>query len=342
MKTRPLGASGIEASAVGFGAWAIGGWTWGGTDDQESIRAIHAFLDAGGSLLDTAPIYGFGVSEEVVGRAIAGRRDQVVLATKCAMRWDLSDEQKKRGIKKFTTDKQMFETAEREMDGGFDVYIYAGADGVREEVERSLKRLGTDYIDLYQTHWQSDEVPVEEKMGVLQELKREGKVRAIGVSNATPQEMDAYRAAGQLDSDQEKYSMLDREQETKCLPYCESNNIAFLAYSPLAQGLLTGKITADREYADGDQRRYKPRFGAENLEKIEALLAPMRPIAEAHNATLSQVTMAWTLTVPGCSHVLCGARKPEQAIENLGAGEIELSDTERATITAAVESYDGC
>ena len=319
MKTRPLGRSGLEASVVAFGAWAIGGWTWGGEDERESIRAIHAFLDAGGNLIDTAPIYGFGRSEEVVGNAIAGRRDRVVLATKCSMRWDLTDEQKRRAIKKFSTTEAMYVCPGEESDQSFDIYIYSGADGIREEVERSLRRLQTDVIDLYQTHWQDDATPIEERMDTLEALKKEGKIRAIGVSNANPEQIDVYRQFGQVDSDQEKYSMLDRQMEKTNLPKCAEENIAFLAYSPLSQGLLTGKIDPDRQYPEGDQRRIKDRFKPENVRKVQTMLESMQPIARRHNMSFAQLTMAWTLAQRGCSHVLCGARTPQQAVDNTGA-----------------------
>ncbi|TWT39262.1 aldo/keto reductase [Blastopirellula retiformator] len=341
MKTRPLGKSGIEASVVAFGAWAIGGWTWGGADEKESIAAIHAFLDAGGNLIDTAPVYGFGASEEVVGKAIADRRDKVVLATKCSMRWDLSDEQRKRAKKRFSTTRENVDWTGEKSEESFDVYIYNGRDGIREEVERSLKRLQTDVIDLYQTHWQLDATPIEERMGALQELKQEGKIRAIGVSNASPEQMEEYRKFGQLDSDQEKYSMLDRGMELANLEKCASDDIAFLAYSPLAQGLLTGKITPEREYGEGDQRRYKDRFKPDNVRQVLAMLEPMQAIAERHQISLAQLTMAWTLSQPGCSHVLCGARTPQQAIDNAGAGDVQLTADELAVITAAVHRYEG-
>lgn len=341
MQMRNLGPSGISASVVAFGAWAIGGWTWGGADEKESIAAIHAFLDAGGNLIDTAPMYGFGVSEEVVGKAIADRRDKVVLATKCSMRWDLNDEQKKRAAKRFSTTKENVDWTGEKTEESFDVFIYSGKDGIREEVERSLKRLNTDVIDLYQTHWQMDDTPIQERMETLMELKKEGKIRAIGVCNATNEEMNAYRQFGQLDTDQEKYSMLDRDLEPTNLAYCAKESLAFLAYSPLSQGLLTGKITADRKYEEGDQRNFKDRFKPENVKKVQAMLDPMRPIAEKHDATLAQVTMAWTLAQPGCSHVLCGARNPQQAVDNAKAGRIELTSDELATITQAVASYDG-
>ena len=341
MQMRSLGKSGIQASTVAFGAWAIGGWTWGGADEQESINAIHAFLDAGGNLLDTAPVYGFGRSEEIVGKAITDRRDRVILATKCAMRWDLTDAQKQRAFKKFTTSSDDIDWSGEPGKDSFEVSIYAGRDGIREEIERSLKRLGTDYIDLYQTHWQDDATPIEERMGALEELRKEGKIRAIGVSNATPEQIDEYNRFGTVDTDQEKYSMLDRAREGTNLPKCAKEHIAFLAYSPLAQGLLTGKVTPDREYAEGDQRRSKDRFKPDNVRKVLDMLEPMRPIAETHNISLAQLTMAWTLAQPGCSHVLCGARTPQQAIDNAGAGSVELTADELDTITKAVNSFDG-
>jgi aryl-alcohol dehydrogenase-like predicted oxidoreductase len=341
MKFRPLGSSGIPASVVAFGAWAIGGWTWGGADEQESIRAIHAFLDAGGNLIDTAPVYGFGRSEEVVGKAIADRRDKVVLATKCGLRWDLNDQQQARALRRFSTSEENIDWSGRQTDKSFDVFIYNGADGIREEVERSLKRLRTDVIDLYQPHWQDDATPIEERMRALEDLKRAGKIRSIGLSNAKPEQLAEYRRHGVVDAVQDKYSMLDRQQEQINLPTCASDGLAFLAYSPLAQGLLTGKITPDREYGPGDQRHFKDRFKPENVRKVQALLEPLRPIAARHKAELAQVVIAWTLAQPGCSHVLCGARNPEQAMANAAAGSLELSTDELARITAAVSGYQG-
>lgn len=341
MQFRPIGGSGIEASVIGFGAWAVGGWTWGGADEDESVRALHAFLDAGGSLIDTAPVYGFGRSEEIVGKAIADRRDKVVLATKCSMRWDLNDAQKARAVKKFTTNSEDIDWAGEGGAGMFDVHIYSGRDGIREEIERSLKRLRTDVIDLYQTHWQDDATDIEERMGALDELRQQGKIRAIGVSNASPAQIDEYNRFGRVDADQEKYSMLDRKLEATNLAKAAADGHAFLAYGPLAQGLLTGKITPERTFAEGDQRRSKPRYAPENVRKVLAMLEPMRPIAEQHGVTLAQLVTAWTLAQPGCSHVLCGARTRRQAVENARAGRIELSPDELDTITAAASGYSG-
>ncbi len=315
MRYRELGRSGISASVVAFGAWAIGGWNWGGTEDDKGIRAIHAALDGGINFIDTAPMYGMGHSEEVVGRALRGRRDKVVLATKCGMVWDGTE----RGDFRFATD----EHGVRE-DGPIKVYKYLGADSIRREVEISLKRLGTDYIDLYQTHWQDSTTPVSESMGVLMELKREGKIRAIGCSNATPGHMDAYAANGQLDVDQELYSMLDREHEQDNLPWCSAHGTAFLAYSPLGQGLLTGAIGPDRVFGPGDMRRTKPRFSMENRIRIAAMLDRFRPLTEKYACTTGQLVLAWTLEQTGCTHVLAGARDEDQIRENLRGGEIFL------------------
>jgi len=329
MQYRALGGAGMQASVVGFGAWAIGGWMWGGTEVADAIRAIHAALDNGINLLDTAPIYGQGVSEEIVGRAIGERRDEVLLATKCGMVWHLE-----KGVHLFNTDD-----AHPREDGQTKVYKYLGPESVRYEVEQSLARLKTDRIDLYQTHWQDKTTPIEETMAELLKLKDEGKIRAIGVSNATPRQMDRYRKAGPIASDQERYSMLDREHEKDCLPYCEKHGLAFLAYSPLAQGLLTGKIRSDRKFAPGDQRRKKPRFSLENRLRVGAMLEQFRPIAERHGATLAQLAIAWTVRQPGCTHALVGARSPEQAQENAKAGDIELDEQELLAIQRAIDEH---
>lgn len=316
MRYRELGKSGISASVVAFGAWAIGGWNWGGTEDDKGICAIHAALDHGINFIDTAPMYGMGHSEEVVGRALRGRRDKVVLATKCGMVWDGTG----RGDFRLATD----EHGVRE-DGPIKVYQYLGADSIRKEVESSLKRLGTDYIDLYQTHWQDSTTPISETMGVLMDLKREGKIRAIGCSNASPAHMDAYAANGQLDVDQELYSMLDREHETDNLPWCREHGTAFLAYSPLGQGLLTGAIGPDRVFGPGDMRRTKPRFSVESRMRIASMLQQFSTLTEKYACTTGQLVLAWTLEQPGCTHVLAGARDEAQILENLRGGEIILA-----------------
>lgn len=331
MEFRSLGQSGIEASAVAFGAWAIGGWMWGGADDDDAVRAIHAALDAGINFVDTAPVYGFGRSEEVVGRVLRDRRDEVVLATKCGLIWHEA-----RGEFNFTSGEDSIHDGD-----SISVYRCLAPDTIRYEVEQSLRRLGTDRIDLLQTHWQEPTTPIEDTMAALLDLKQEGKIRAIGCSNATTKQMDEYAAVGPLDSDQERFSMLDRRAEAENLRYCEKNGLAFLAYSPIEQGLLTGKVGPDRVFAEGDHRKDSKRFSVENRRRVQALLAPFHDIAEGHNATLAQVAIAWTISQPGCSHALVGARTPQQARENAAAGNIALSEAELKTMDEAVREHWG-
>ena len=320
MEYRPLGASGIEASVVGLGAWAIGGWLWGGADERKSVEAIQAAIDAGINLIDTAPAYGMGLSESVVGKAVAGRRRQVVIATKCGIVWH--------------TDKGTPFISQN----GKTMHRYLGPESIRYEVEQSLKRLDTDYIDLYQTHWQDETTPIEETMRTLLDLKREGKIRAIGVSNAKVEQIEAYRRVGPVDSGQEKYSMLDRNLENEYLPYALKNHIAVLAYSPMALGLLTGKVGPDRQFPEDDLRHNNPRFSVESRRQVLAMLDKMRPIAEKHELTLAQLVIAWTLSQPGLTHALVGARNTQQAEENAAAGTVTLSREELEMLNQIVSS----
>ena len=330
MRHRILGKSGIEASVVGLGTWAIGGWMWGGTTEKESIRAIHAGLDAGINLIDTAPVYGFGVSEEIVGKAIAGRRDQVVVATKCGLVWHVEG-----GQHFFDSEPETI----KQNAGYYHVYRYLNPKSIRYEVEQSLRHLRIETIDLYQTHWQDGTTPIPETMEELLKLKQEGKIRAIGCSNATPLQMDEYHAAGVLDTDQEQYSMLDRKHEQQNLTYCAKHEMAFLAYSPLALGLLTGKIGPERTFETSDQRHDNPRFSIENRRTVQAMLEAFRPIAEAHGANFAQLAIAWTISQPGCTHALVGARTIEQAQENAGAAEVQLSDDECNEMRRIIDEF---
>ncbi len=327
MQYREIGRSGISASVVGFGAWAIGGgpW-WGPTDDAESIRAIQAGIDAGITLIDTAPAYGFGHSETVVGKAIRGRREQVVLATKCGLWYD--DE---RGTPFFELEGRTVRRCLR-------------PETIRLELEQSLKRLGTDRIDLYQTHWQvvpPETTPIAETMGCLMELKRQGKIRAIGVSNATPAQMDEYRAAGELDSLQPRYSMLDRAIEKDILPYCRAHGISVLAYSPLEQGLLTGAIGMDRTFGPAEIRSRGLWFRPANRRRVLDMLAGWRDLTEACGCTLGQLVIAWTVQQPGVTFALCGARRAGQARENARAGDLVLREADLARMRRDVEALGG-
>ncbi|HWR54227.1 MAG TPA: aldo/keto reductase [Bryobacteraceae bacterium] len=319
MRTRTLGQSGIEASTVAFGAWAIGGWMWGGAEEQESIRAVEAALDCGMTFIDTAPAYGLGLSEEIVGRAVRGRREKAVIATKCGMVWH-------------TTRGTFF----LEQDGK-PVHRYLGRESVIYECEHSLKRLGTDYIDLYQTHWQDLTTPIEETMSALLQLKQEGKIRAIGVSNATPAQVREYLSFGPVDTDQERYSLIDRKQEPEMIPLCIANNIAFLAYSPLANGLLTGRIGPERTFKEGDLRKGSKRFGQDNLARVTAAFELLKPIYERHTITPGQLVIAATLAQPGVTHALVGARSRAQVEENVKAAEVRLTEQEVAEVVGAFE-----
>lgn len=335
---RPLGKSGIEASTVAIGTWVMGGWMWGGADESESIAAVHAALDEGINLLDTAPIYGFGHSEIVVGKAIKDRRDKVVIATKCSM---VINAPGGRSVGRSTA-------AGPSEHGHLEIKIWNNPESIRSEVELSLKRLGTDYIDLYQTHWQEQETPIEDTMGALMKLKEEGKIRAIGVCNATPDEMDRYRSVGQLDSDQEQYSMIHRKMEGGSfqgedglpdqLGYCKSNDVAVLAYSPLVLGLLTGKVGPEREFPESDLRSKQKRFSKGNRQKVADLLAQFQSIADKHSCTMAQLVIAWTVHQPGLTHALVGARTPQQAKENAGAGRITLDAQDLALMNGLVRS----
>ena len=325
MEYRILGQSELKVPTVIFGAWAVGGWFWGPQEDAESIRAIRAALDAGINCIDTAPIYGMGHSEEVVGKAIQGRRDKVILATKCGLRWDTPGE-------------------------GSNPWTYQGLDGtectvvrnlhkhaVIAEVEQSLQRLGTDVIDLYQCHWPDPSTPLAETMEALVTLKQQGKIRAIGVSNFTPEMTAECLQHGPLASDQPPYSLLRRDIEADVLPFCREQGVGVIVYSPLQQGLLTGKVTMDRAFAEGDYRGGQSWFQPANRRRVLDALEKMKPIAAAHKATLGQVTIAWTIAQPGVTAAIVGARTPEQARENARAADIQLSAAEVQTIRKLFE-----
>jgi len=324
MRYRQLGSSDLQVPVISFGAWAIGGWLWGGSEDDAAIRAIHAAIDQGMNLIDTAPIYGMGHSETVVGRAIADRRDKVIIATKCGLRWDLAEGEK------------FFDTRDN---SGTPRAIYKNLrpESIRWECEQSLRRLRVDHIDLYQCHWPDATTPLADTMAVLMDLKKEGKIRWIGVSNFTPAMMAECLRHGEIVSDQPEYSAIVRKIEKDVLPFCREHHIGILAYSPIAQGLLTGKVTPDREFPEGDLRRTKPLFSRENRIKVWNLLEKTRPIAERHNATLGQVFLAWLVAQPSMTTALAGARNEAQVVENAAAGSLILDDEEVRQIREWVE-----
>lgn len=318
---RDVGRSGVKASAVGLGTWAIGGWMWGGTDEAQSIAAIEASLDAGVTLIDTAPAYGLGRAEEIVGKAIAGCRDKAVIATKCGLVWHTQ-----KGSHFFDQD-------------GRPVHRYLGRDAIVHEVEESLRRLGTDYIDLYITHWQDATTPIAETVAALEELKTAGKIRAIGASNVNRSELEQYIETGSLDAIQERFSMIDRRIEADLLPLTVRNGVATLSYSSLALGLLSGTIGPDRVFSGDDQRKDNPRFSVANRQKAKAFSDAIRPVAERHGASIAQVVIAWTLAQEGVTFALCGARNPAQALDNARAGTLRLATDDLAAIDTAITAH---
>lgn len=315
MEKRALGKSALPVSPIAFGAWAIGGWMWGGADKKDALRAIHACLDNGVTSLDTAPIYGFGQSEEIVGEAIKGKRNSYEILTKCGMRWEGT-----KGDYFFTTNDNS--GVQRE------IHTYSGRDSIIAECEDSLRRLGTDYIDLYQVHWPDSTTPIEEAMEAFRILLEQGKIRAAGVSNYSVEQMEKASTVVDLSSNQMPYSMVRRDIEQDVVPWCMDHDCGILAYSPLQRGLLTGKITPDYPFAPGDNRPETPHFKINNLIKTNKFLDKIKPLAEEKGATLSQLVIAWTLCQPGITVALVGARNEEQVMQNAGALDVQLSADE--------------
>jgi aryl-alcohol dehydrogenase-like predicted oxidoreductase len=328
MEYRVLGQSGIEVSPVIFGAWAIGEWMWGPQDHDDAITAIRTALDAGVNAVDTAAVYGFGRSEELVAEALQGRKRQdVVLLTKFGLRWDHGE----KGTVRF------FET--KDMEGRvLSIYKYAHPDSVIEECEQSLRRLRTEYIDVYQVHWPDDTTPIEDTFGAVRKLIEQGKVRAAGVSNCSPEQMSRANAVTPLASSQPPFSMILRDAQRDVIPWCRRNNVGVIVYSPLQRGLLTGKIKPGHVFAEGDHRADNAFFQPGNVKTVNAFLDNIRPIAEAHDATLAQLVIAWTIRQPGVTAALVGARNIKQASENAAAMNVTLRDDEIAQIDQHLEA----
>jgi aryl-alcohol dehydrogenase-like predicted oxidoreductase len=327
MEYRKLGNSDLELSAITFGAWAAGGWMWGGTDHNDALQAIKTAFDLGMTSIDTAPAYGQGASEEIVGAAIKGiPRDQVQILTKFGMRWDLQ----KGNLAMHTKDN----------DGNkIDVYKYAGKESVIYECEQSLKRLGTDYIDLYQIHWPDLTTPIDETFEAVSRLIEEGKVRFAGVCNYNAAQMAKAGEVVNIVSNQIPFSMVNRGVEEETVPYCIENHQSILAYSPMERGLLTGKIQPGHQFAEGDHRADLAHFQPDFVKKTNELLAQIQPIADAHQASLSQLVLRWTIERPGITIALAGARNADQATQNAKAIEIKLSKEELKTIDDLVNHF---
>jgi aryl-alcohol dehydrogenase-like predicted oxidoreductase len=321
MELRQLGSSDVRVSPVIFGAWAIGGWMWGGTDEEDSVAAIRASLDAGVNTIDTAAIYGQGYSEELVARALKGYpRDKVVIATKC-------------GRLPGDEGSDPWSTTDRH---GKAITIRSNSrrESIFRECEQSLKRLGVETIDLYQVHWPDRTRPVEEAMGAIEALRTQGKVRAIGVSNYDLQWLRGGKAAAPaLASLQPPYSLITRRIEKDgTLAFCRENDVAVIVYSPLERGLLTGKVTPDRKFPADDHRSTHKYFTVENRGRVLAALEKIKPIADRHRASYAQVVINWTIHQPGITAALVGARNAEQARHNAAAMNLTLTPQEREEV----------
>lgn len=311
MRKQQLGTSDLHVSAVGFGSWAAGGDYWGSVDDGESIRAIQAAIDHGVNLIDTAPAYGSGHSEKVVGRAIAGRRDQVIVATKVGILRE---------------------------DGGFQRRLKPQS--IRREIEDSLRHLNVDVIDLYQIHWPDPKTPIEETMGELLRLQQTGKFRYLGVSNFKPSLMDAVRREMPLVSLQPPYSLLNRKIESHILPYCREHSIGTLGYGSLAAGILTGKFREIPTFAPGDDRAsFYDLFREPLWTPIQRLLDVLREIARERDRPVAQVAINWATREAGVTCALVGAKNTAQALSNAAAGEWALNAEEIRRIESAYKQH---
>jgi len=316
MEYRQLGESGVSASAITFGAWAIGGWMWGGSERSDAVSAIRASYEEGVTSIDTAAVYGQGLSEEIVGEALQGiPRDKVQIMTKFGMRWDLA--------------KGDFAFKSQDNDGRpLDIYKYGGKESIIKECEDSLRRLRTDYIDLYQQHWPDVSTPIAETMEALAALQKAGKIRAAGVSNYDTTQLKEAERTIRLAADQVPYSMVRRDIEKELVPYCIGHKKAILAYSPLQRGLLSGKIKAGHAFNEGDNRGDSKYYQGNNLLRINAFLDELRPLAAAKSATLAQLVIRWTIQRPGITIALVGARDARQAVQNANAIRVQLTAEE--------------
>lgn len=316
MEYRQLGESDLKVSAITFGAWAIGGWMWGGTESNDAIRAVRASVDEGVTAIDTAPVYGQGLSEELTGEAIKGLdRTKVQILTKFGMRWDLA--------------KGTFAFDSKDNSGkDIKVYKYAAKESVIAECEASLKRLGTDYIDLYQIHWPDASTPIDETFEAVLRLKEQGKIREAGVSNYNVEQMKEAEKTIRLASNQVPFSMVERTIENELVPYTIANKKGILAYSPLQRGILSGKMRPGHQFGEGDTREGNKFYQPENLNRINTFLDQIKPMAESKNVTLAQLVIRWTIDRPGITVALVGARNAEQAIQNARAINVKLSAEE--------------
>lgn len=303
MQTRKLGHTDLKLTTVGLGTWAIGGpwqWGWGPQDDDEAIAAILASLDAGINWIDTAAVYGLGHSEELVGQALKQTGKKPIIATKCSLLWN----EKKEKVSCLK------------------------AESIRQECHDSLKRLGIDTIDLYQIHWPEPEEDIEQAWEEMAKLKKEGKIRYLGASNFSVEQLERVGKIHPVASLQPPYSMLHRQVEDELLAYCADNDIGVVAYSPMQRGLLTGKFSPERlaGLPLDDHRRRSPDFHEPQFTATLKLVEQLRPIAERNSRTLAQLSISWVLRRPEVTSAIVGARRPEQILETAPASDWDLNE----------------
>jgi aryl-alcohol dehydrogenase-like predicted oxidoreductase len=313
LRTAPFGSTGMEITRVGFGAWALGGggfeWSWGAQEDEESVAAIHRALELGVNWIDTAAQYGFGHSEEVVGRAIAGLSERPYVFTK---------------------------GGQPEGPGGATLHDLT-RDGLRAELEGSLTRLGLDAVDLYQIHWPIPDEQIEEGWAALVELRAEGLARHVGVSNFSVEQLRRAQAIAPVETLQPPYSLVDREAEEEILPFAEQEGIGVIVYSPMGSGLLSGTMTRERieSLPDDDWRKRSPEFREPRLSEHLSLVECLRAVAERHGVTPGAVAVAWTLRNPAVDAAIVGFRRPDQVDPIAVAAGLELSDDDVAEIESS-------
>lgn len=329
MKTMKLGKTGMDVSRMGLGTWSIGGGSaWGGDHDLQTV--VDTIVEApklGVNLIDTAPGYNFGNSEKILGMALQKmNREDVKIITKCGVTWD----QEMKG--------DLFNKV-----NGIQLYKNLNSDSIKREIEESLKRMGTDYVDVYMTHWQSIEgseyyVPIQKTMEVLNDLKAQGKIKAIGAANVDIKQIQEYLKHGELDIVQAKYSILDRGIEDEIIPCCRENGVTIQAYSPLEMGLLSG--TMPRDYKPVGAQIPKKWFQPDNMQKAMDVMDQWKPLCEKYNCTIANLALAWILAQGEFINLLSGSTTVDQIKENVKSTELELDPTDVAMMRDMVEEID--